>query len=53
MNINLKGAFWCIQAVGKIMVIQLKGKIINISSGSAINPYFYQATYGPSKAGMV
>ena len=53
INVNLKGAFLCIQSVGKIMVKQSRGKIINVSSGSAINPYYYQAAYGPSKAGMV
>ena len=53
MDVNLKGTFFCIQEVGKAMVKQSSGKIVNISSGSAINPYFYQAAYGPSKAGVV
>ena len=53
MDVNLKGPFLFIQSVGEIMVEQKSGKIINISSGSAINPYMYQAAYGPSKAGLV
>lgn len=32
MNINLKGAFFCAQAFGKIMIRQGGGKIINTSS---------------------
>jgi len=30
--VNMKGVFWCCQAVGKIMIKQKKGKVINISS---------------------
>ena len=32
MNTNVKGLFFCAQAVGRIMISQKKGKIINISS---------------------
>ena len=32
MNINLKALFFCAQAVGKVMIAQGGGKIINISS---------------------
>ncbi|RPJ04378.1 MAG: SDR family NAD(P)-dependent oxidoreductase, partial [Deltaproteobacteria bacterium] len=33
-DINLKGAFFCAQAVGKVMIQQKRGKIINVSSQS-------------------
>jgi NAD(P)-dependent dehydrogenase (short-subunit alcohol dehydrogenase family) len=38
MNINMKGVFFCAQAVGTVMIRQKKGKIISISSqaGSVI-----------------
>lgn len=32
MNLNIKGAFFCAQAVGKVMIKQGKGKIINTAS---------------------
>jgi 2-deoxy-D-gluconate 3-dehydrogenase len=32
MDLNLKGAFFCAQAVGKVMIKQGKGKIINTAS---------------------
>src|SRR5205807_1587790 len=35
LNINLKGPFFCTQAVARYMVQQRHGKIINISSVSA------------------
>jgi len=32
MNLNIRGAFFCAQAVGKVMIKQGKGKIINTAS---------------------
>ena len=32
INVNLKGTFLCCQAVGRVMIKQKRGKIINISS---------------------
>ena len=32
IDLNLKGLFFCCQAVGKVMIRQKKGKIINVSS---------------------
>ncbi|MBW2148044.1 MAG: glucose 1-dehydrogenase [Deltaproteobacteria bacterium] len=34
MDTNLKGLFFCAQAVGKVMIRRRKGKIINVSSQS-------------------
>jgi len=53
MNLNLKGAFLAAQAVGKVMVKQGYGKIINISSvrGQLAIDMGY-AAYCASKGGM-
>lgn len=50
ININLKGVFLCTRAVGKHMVAQQYGKIINIASigGIVADPFFsaYHASKG-------
>jgi len=53
MNVNLKGAFFCIKAVAKQMMKQRYGRIINLSSvvGVAGNPG--QANYVAAKAGII
>ncbi len=52
MDINLKGLFLCCQLVGKQMIKQGKGKIINISSNvsEVIQPG--RVVYAASKAGV-
>lgn len=52
MDINLKGAFFCCQAVGREMIRSKKGKIINISSivSNRMNPL--RSAYAISKAGI-
>ena len=54
LNINLKGIFLCAQAVGKVMVKQRKGKIINIASiaGMVGTPH-HAVAYNSSKAGVI
>lgn len=54
LNTNLKGAFFCSQAAGKIMRNQRHGKIINISSvsGSRATPIPLSASYDASKGGL-
>jgi len=53
MAVNIKGLFLCVQAVYPAMKQQGKGKIINISSGTALSgtPFFLH--YVTSKAGVI
>ena len=53
MAVNVKGLFLCVQAVYPAMKQQEKGKIINISSGTALGgtPFFLH--YVTSKAGVI
>ncbi len=52
MDINLKGTFFCIQAVARKMVKTGGGKIINLSSLHAIATMEELAPYAASKGGM-
>jgi len=52
MNINAKGAFFCAQAFGKIMIGQRGGKIINISSQSGKLALLNRAVYCASKGAL-
>jgi NAD(P)-dependent dehydrogenase (short-subunit alcohol dehydrogenase family) len=52
MGINLKGVFLCSQRVGKIMIRQKKGNIINISSISAHTPIPQGNAYSVAKTGV-
>ena len=51
-NLNLKGLFFCCQTVGKAMIQQKKGKIINISSQSGAVGLIKRAAYCSSKGGV-
>jgi 3-oxoacyl-[acyl-carrier protein] reductase len=53
MAVNVKGLFLCVQAVYPAMKQQKKGKIVNISSGTALGgtPFFLH--YVTSKAGVI
>ena len=53
IDVNLKGTFFCTQAVAKEMVKRHYGKIINISSCSGIHPNPGETAYGPAKAGVL
>ncbi|MGE7949263.1 SDR family NAD(P)-dependent oxidoreductase [Lysinibacillus sp. NPDC093688] len=55
ININLNGVFLVSKAVGKVMIDQKRGSIINISSMSGIiaNTPQRQSSYNASKAGVI
>jgi NAD(P)-dependent dehydrogenase (short-subunit alcohol dehydrogenase family) len=52
MNINLRGVFFCCQAVGREMIKNKKGKIINISSNVSNRLQPIRSVYCTSKAGI-
>ena len=52
MDLNLKGVFFCCQAVAKEMIKKKKGKIINISSNISARVQVIRAAYATSKAGL-
>jgi gluconate 5-dehydrogenase len=54
LSVNLTGVFLCAQAVGKIMIEQKGGKIINIASvGGMTGTYRNAIAYDSSKAGVI
>lgn len=53
LDVNLKGVFFCAQAVGREMVRRRSGKIINIASQNGVVGYHDRAAYCSSKAGVV
>ncbi|MGB9682807.1 MAG: SDR family NAD(P)-dependent oxidoreductase [bacterium] len=52
MNVNLKSLFFITQVIGKKMIEQKKGKIINISSQAGIVGLEAHAAYCASKGGI-
>jgi 3-oxoacyl-[acyl-carrier protein] reductase len=53
IDTNLKGTFHCCQAVGKIMMQQKGGSIINLSSQVGLTPGAGTGAYSISKAGII
>ena len=53
LRINLTGYFLCARAVGRNMVDNNRGAIVNISSGRALVPRERAVHYGVSKAGII
>ncbi|MCP4985618.1 MAG: glucose 1-dehydrogenase [Colwellia sp.] len=53
LNINLKGAFMCAQAAGRIMVDQGRGTIINVASQHGVVGNKLRAPYCASKGGLI
>lgn len=53
MDVNVKGVFLCSQAVGRVMLRQESGSIINIASVAGLVGFPKRAAYGTSKAAVV
>lgn len=53
IDTNLKGYFLCCQAVGREMIRQRRGKIVNIASTAAYLATPGNASYSASKAGII
>ncbi|MBQ9018742.1 MAG: 3-oxoacyl-ACP reductase FabG [Bacilli bacterium] len=54
LDVNLLGTYLCSKYVGKVMLNQKKGKIINISSTNAIDTFYPESCdYDASKAGVI
>ncbi len=54
LDVNLLGTYLCSKYVGRVMLNQKKGKIINISSTNAIDTFYPESCdYDASKAGVV
>jgi NAD(P)-dependent dehydrogenase (short-subunit alcohol dehydrogenase family) len=53
IGVNLKGTFFCAQLVGKEMIKQGGGSIINLASVAAHTPQINLGAYSPSKAGVL
>jgi NAD(P)-dependent dehydrogenase (short-subunit alcohol dehydrogenase family) len=52
-NVNLKGLFFCCQHAGRMMAERRSGRIVNISSVSALTPDPRAAHYAATKAGVM
>ncbi len=53
IDVNLKGAFFCMQAVSMQMIRQRQGQIINIGSYAGRRGASGQAHYSAAKAGLI
>lgn len=54
LSVDLTGVFLCCQAVGKVMIEQRKGKIVNMASvGGMCGTYRKAVAYDSSKAGVI
>jgi len=53
LRTNLDGAYYCVRAVARGMLLRRWGRIVNITSPSATMPLPGQANYAASKAGLV
>ena len=52
VNVNLKGTFFCSQAVGKLMIKQGGGNIVNLSSQAGVIALPTESIYCMTKAGI-
>jgi NAD(P)-dependent dehydrogenase (short-subunit alcohol dehydrogenase family) len=52
IQVNLLGPFYLVRKVLPVMISQQYGRIVNVSSGAAINPIVGASAYSTSKAGL-
>jgi NAD(P)-dependent dehydrogenase (short-subunit alcohol dehydrogenase family) len=53
MAVNLRGVFFCMQAVARHMIAKRRGKILNIASAAGKRGGPYGSHYAASKAGVI
>lgn len=53
MDVDLKGSFYCIKAVAPTMMAQRSGKIVNLSSSTALSGLVASIPYAAAKAGVM
>lgn len=53
LDVNLKGAFFCIRAASRIMMRERYGRIVNLTSVVGQHGAAGQANYAASKAGLI
>jgi len=53
MDVNLRGHVFCTKAIGRHMIKNQYGKIINIASIVGIMPVVYNSPYAAAKAGLI
>lgn len=53
IDLNLKGAFYCIHAIMPVMVKQKSGVIITMGSVAGLEPAYNEMGYSASKAGII
>src|SRR5215203_6824796 len=52
IQVNLFGPFYLVRKLLPLMIQQKYGRIVNVSSGAAINPIVGASAYSTAKAGM-
>ncbi|OGV64734.1 MAG: 3-oxoacyl-[acyl-carrier-protein] reductase [Lentisphaerae bacterium RIFOXYC12_FULL_60_16] len=53
LDVDLKGAFYCIKAAGREMARRRRGRIINIASVAGLTGDMMRANYAAAKAGLL
>jgi len=53
IDVDLKGTFLCCQAVGRVMIRQKSGRIVNISSINGLAAFPERLAYNCAKAGVI
>ena len=53
MDVNMKGVFFCSLIIGRLMIEQKSGAIVNIASMAGHYAFPYGAAYGPAKSAVI